>query len=203
MNSRRAYNLTFVTFTNIYRILLISWGVLLYAGCASVHPTATSSSLPPPGSVHVEDNFFADKTEVSNIGYWEYQHWLKRVFGPNSAEYRASVLDTTVWLTVEGSEALAGTYHRDLQFAAYPVVGVTIEQAKSWTEWRGDRVVERTLAQAGGIQARPHAICRKLFYCRALRKQSIRLSTCQSRQAGRDSRARYLHLQNSDCGRVE
>ena len=38
----------------------------------------------PPNGVRVADNFFCDKTEMTNIDWLEYMFWTKRIFGGNS-----------------------------------------------------------------------------------------------------------------------
>lgn len=110
----------------------------------------------PPNCVLIADNFYADKTEISNIDYKEYQYWVLRVFGENSEEYLKTKLDTTVWHKEEGLAKLAKTYHQDYFFNYYPVVGMTLEQAKSYTKWRTDRVAEMTLINNNLIAINPN-----------------------------------------------
>jgi hypothetical protein len=45
--------------------------------------------------VAVADNFYCDKTEISNIDWREYMYRIRKVFGPDSEEYQAALPDST------------------------------------------------------------------------------------------------------------
>ncbi|MCX8018955.1 MAG: SUMF1/EgtB/PvdO family nonheme iron enzyme [Chitinophagaceae bacterium] len=101
-------------------------------------------------------SFYIDKTEVANVHYREYLHWLYRVFDPMDPQY-AKVLegalpDTLCWRSeLSYNEPLVEYYFRHPGFNDYPVVGVSWRQAKDFCLWRTDRVNEKLLIQAGYI----------------------------------------------------
>jgi formylglycine-generating enzyme len=102
--------------------------------------------------------FFIDETEVANIHYREYLHWLQRTFGdeafyPMLAEKARP--DSLVWRSELGyNEPYVEYYFRHPSFNYYPVVGVTWKQANDFCKWRTDRVNEMSLIANGvGDQA--------------------------------------------------
>ncbi len=95
----------------------------------------------PPGTIKISDNFYADKTEITNIGWREYMYWSKRVYGENSNEYKLIIPDTTVW-DKEGLTGIKLDYLRNPKYNNYPIVGITYEQAVKYCKWRSDRVNE-------------------------------------------------------------
>jgi formylglycine-generating enzyme len=101
-------------------------------------------------------SFYIDRTEVANIHYREYLHWLTRVFDPtdpaNSKILEGALPDTLVWRSeLSYNEPMVEFYFRHPGFNDYPVVGVTWRQAKDFCLWRSDRVNEGTLVQKGYI----------------------------------------------------
>ncbi|MEZ4957733.1 MAG: hypothetical protein R2825_29520 [Saprospiraceae bacterium] len=52
-----------------------------------------SEKNPPPGTILLEENYYLDKREVTNIDYREYQYWVMRVYGENSEKFNSTVLD--------------------------------------------------------------------------------------------------------------
>lgn len=101
-------------------------------------PTDAKSNN-PPGTVEVNDNFYVDITEISNISYREYLFWLKSQYGQDSQEYNNALPDTSVWQPNTPMESL---YLRHPKYRDYPVVGVTHNQAKDYCNWRSYRVNE-------------------------------------------------------------
>ena len=109
-------------------------------------------------------SFYIDKTEVANVHYREYIHWLTRVFDPQADPAYQQILDaalpdTLVWRSeLSYNEPLVEYYFRHPSFNNYPVVGVSWRQASDFCMWRGDRVNEGILIQKGyaskqGVQA--------------------------------------------------
>lgn len=96
-------------------------------------------------------SFYIDETEVSNLDYLEYLHWLKHVFGKDHPEvYIKALPDTLVWREqLSYNEPLVEMYLRHPSFHNYPVVGVSWVQANEYCKWRTDRVNERLLIEAG------------------------------------------------------
>lgn len=97
-------------------------------------------------------SFYMDETEVSNVDWQEYLHWIKRNF-PNDAEYYYNALpDTLVWRQpLSYNEPYVTNYFRHPAFQDYPVVGVSWEQANEYCTWRTDRVNEDILRKKGAL----------------------------------------------------
>src|SRR5678816_2514512 len=102
-------------------------------------------------------SFYMDKTEVANVHYREYIHWLNRVFDPEADENNKNIInaalpDTLVWRSeLSYNEPLVEYYFRHPSFNYYPVVGVTWRQAFDFCLWRSDRVNEGILVNKGYI----------------------------------------------------
>lgn len=95
-------------------------------------------------------SFYMDETEVANVDWLEYLHWIRRSY-PNDAEYYYNALpDTLVWRQpLSYNEPYVNNYLRHPAFQDYPVVGVTWEQANDYCVWRTDRVNEEILRRGG------------------------------------------------------
>lgn len=101
-------------------------------------------------------SFYIDRTEVANVHYREYLHWLNRVFPAddpaNQPIYDAALPDTLVWRSeLSYNEPLVEYYLRHPGFNDYPVVGVTWKQATVFCQWRSDRVNEGILLKKGFV----------------------------------------------------
>ena len=96
-------------------------------------------------------SFYMDQTEVSNLDYLEYIHWLNRVYGSEYPEMVDRALpDTLVWRnSLSYNEPMVEIYFRHPAYRDYPVVGVTWLQANEYALWRSDRVNEKLLIDAG------------------------------------------------------
>ena len=99
-------------------------------------------------------SFYIDKTEVANVHYREYLHWLESVFDDPqyAAVLEAAKPDTLVWREeLAYNEPLVEYYFRHPSYNYYPVVGVSWKQANDFCLWRSDRVNERILVEKGYI----------------------------------------------------
>lgn len=126
----------------------------------------------PPGCIELKENYFYDKTEVSNLAWLEYLYWTRRVFGADTL-YKSLIPDSSAWVekypcvqilkekyihkkdTIIYYYYFPETYLRHPMYRDYPVVGVTQEQIKKYSKWRSDRVFEYTLIKYGLIQMNP------------------------------------------------
>lgn len=72
-----------------------------------------------------------DETEVANIHYREYLHWVNRTYGNDYPEiYQKALPDTQSWRrALQYNEPQVNYYFRHAAYNYYPVVGVTWEQA--------------------------------------------------------------------------
>lgn len=98
-------------------------------------------------------SFYMDQSEVSNLDYLEYIHWLTRVYGSDYPEMISKALpDTTVWRgSLSYNEPMVEIYFRHPAYRDYPVVGVSWLQANDYALWRSDRVNEMLLVEAGAL----------------------------------------------------
>lgn len=102
-------------------------------------------------------SFYMDRTEVANIHYREYIHWLNRIFDVEADENNRKIIeaalpDTLVWRSeLSYNEPLVEYYFRHPGFNNYPVVGVSWRQAYDFCLWRSDRVNEGILMKKGYV----------------------------------------------------
>lgn len=84
--------------------------------------------------------------------YVEYLVWLNHVYGKSSKHYQQALPDTSVWTDLgAGYSFLQKYYLRHPKFSQYPVVGLSYQQAKAYTSWRSDRVMQVILVRHKGI----------------------------------------------------
>lgn len=117
------------------------WFALLPMALGTVKAQSTPPlTLPtPPNTVWLQDSMFIDKTEVANIHWLEYLHFLRKQVNQNKltqAMYQEQLPDTSI-------THIKGVNH--LTHPAYrwqPVVGISYEQALRFCEWRSVVVSE-------------------------------------------------------------
>lgn len=102
-------------------------------------------------------SFYMDETEVANIDYREYIHWLERVYGGTYPEVVKQALpDTLVWLDeLSYNDPQVQNYFRYPSYDDYPVVGVSWLQANEYCRWRTNRVNEMILIERGVLNPDP------------------------------------------------
>ena len=104
-------------------------------------------------------SFYMDETEVRNVDYLEYLHWISRVFIEYPAVYKNALPDTLVWRSpLAYNEPLVEYYFRHPSYLNYPVVGVNWLQASDYCSWRTDRVNERILIDEGILEMDPNQV---------------------------------------------
>ncbi len=109
-----------------------------------------------PRRVTVE-SFYMDETEIANVDYKEYLHWLRRVYTSYPEVYRKALPDTLVWRSkLAYNEPMVEMYLRHPSYNDYPVVGVSWLQAADYCLWRSDRVNERVLIREGILDNDPN-----------------------------------------------
>jgi hypothetical protein len=122
--------------------------IFTYLGCASSkNKTHNIQTLRPPNGVYIKDGWHIDRTEISNIGYREYLHFLRHRYTDISI-YLTALPDTTVWKELGPDfEFLITDYLRGEPYDEQPVVGVSYEQALAFSTWRSNRVMEMLLLE--------------------------------------------------------
>ena len=103
-------------------------------------------------------SFYMDETEVTNIFYKEYLHWLKNRYVSYPDVWRQALPDTLVWREeLAYNEPLVQTYFRHPSYDDYPVVGVNWHQANDYAAWRSNRVNEMLLIERGILNPSPES----------------------------------------------
>ncbi len=98
-------------------------------------------------------SFYMDETEISNVDWREYLHWIKRVYTDYPQVIRNALPDTLVWRSpLSYNEPFVTDYFRHPAYNDYPVVGVNWLQANDYCIWRTDRVNEQLLVEKGIIE---------------------------------------------------
>ena len=111
-----------------------------------------------PRRVSVE-SFYMDETELRNVDYREYLHWISRVFVDYPDVYRKALPDTLVWRSkLAYNEPYVQYYFRHPSYNEYPVVGVNWLQANDYCAWRTDRVNEHILIEHGILDTDPNQV---------------------------------------------
>ncbi len=101
-------------------------------------------------------SFYMDQTEVRNIDYREYLHWISKVFVDYPEIYARAVPDTLVWRSRLGfNEPYVEYYFRHPAYHDYPVVGISWTQASEYCIWRTDRVNEKFLIDYNVLEYDP------------------------------------------------
>jgi gliding motility-associated lipoprotein GldJ len=109
-------------------------------------------------------SFYMDETEVKNVDYREYLHWLRRVYRSYPEVYRRALPDTLVWRSPMGfNDPYVQYYFRHPSYNNYPVVGVSWVQASDYCLWRSDRVNEQLLIDEGELNPDPNQTDEKNF----------------------------------------
>ncbi len=104
-------------------------------------------------------SFYMDETEVTNINYREYLHWLNRVYKSYPEVFKKALPDTLVWREeLAFNEPFVETYFRYPSYDEYPVVGVSWLQAVEYCKWRTNRVNEMILIEKGVLNPNPDQV---------------------------------------------
>ncbi len=100
-------------------------------------------------------SFYMDETEIANIHWLEYLHYLNIDSGGKGADaYINALPDTLVWKSeLAYNDPYVDHYLRYPGFRFFPVVGVTWEQADAFAEWR-TLMVNYKLADEAGVAVR-------------------------------------------------
>lgn len=99
-------------------------------------------------------SFYMDETEIANIHWLEYLHYLQDSNSIDPNIYQSALPDTTVW---EGklayNDPYVAHYLRYPGFRYFPVVGINWSQANAYSEWRTKAVNIKLSADAGEAES--------------------------------------------------
>lgn len=102
------------------------------------------------------DSYYIDETEIRNVDYREYIHWLQRVYVSYPEVLRNALPDSLAWRRqLAYNDPYVTTYFRHPSYNDYPVVGVSWRQANDYCLWRSDRVNEILLYKHGILKPDP------------------------------------------------
>ncbi|TAF32627.1 MAG: hypothetical protein EAZ57_07990 [Cytophagales bacterium] len=98
-----------------------------------------------PNGVEIGNGLWIDQTEIANVHWLEYLHYL--VTDSGLTVHDRALPDTVAWaytcwnsLSYETYEPFIEQYLRYPGYRYYPVVGITFEQAQAYCEWRSNVV---------------------------------------------------------------
>lgn len=93
-------------------------------------------------------SFYMDETEIANIHWLEYMHWLAK--DSSQDVYQAALPDTLVWVgKLAFNDPYVDHYLRYPGFRFFPVVGVSWTQATNYGKWRTSAVNQQLLKESG------------------------------------------------------
>lgn len=96
--------------------------------------------IAPPGTQWLRDSLYLDKTEVTVFAWGRYMTWIAQTFGDKSLEYERAQPNEKVWRYYFESESSAMSfgyrYLYDPQYAEFPIVGISHQQAQNYCAWR-------------------------------------------------------------------
>jgi len=128
--------------------------LIILVSCSILKPNKNKFSFEtPPGTIKIHTNFYCDAYEIRNVDWREFMYWNENIFGKNSNEYLSTLPDTTVWEKRDTSlSTYVNIYLFHPAFQEYPVIGISQEQARAYSKWRSNRVMEMILVREGILE---------------------------------------------------
>jgi len=96
------------------------------------NPLYSQAYIVPPHSVPVYKKIYLDATEVANIHYQEFLHFIERDSGQDIHDLYVPVLD----------ENYMNNYFNNPEFYFFPVVGINLESARTYCDWKAQNLNE-------------------------------------------------------------
>lgn len=106
---------------------------------------AQDSLQAPPNTIWLSSDLYIDKTEIANIHWLEYLHYLEKDSG--KVYSKNALPDTSVWLAY-GDSVRWKQYLRYPGYRYFPVVGITHAQAINYCRWRSEVVSLKRLSES-------------------------------------------------------
>ena len=94
----------------------------------------------PPGTTQITDTLYFDTEEVTCLSWCEYQYWTKNMYGGNSDQCKATLIDTSNWDHGSSVKIWSGKEPLTPEQRNLPVAGITHVQAIAFCKWRTERV---------------------------------------------------------------
>ncbi|WP_375561319.1 formylglycine-generating enzyme family protein [Bernardetia sp. OM2101] len=110
------------------------------------HLTEKPNLPTPPNTVWINDNLFMDKTEVVNLNYLEYLHYINE--DSSYTYYQNQIPTNGVWMDKEVPFSDSVKLSLSLGYLEYegyrflPVVGVSYQQAINYCAWRSEMATQ-------------------------------------------------------------
>jgi len=96
----------------------------------------------PPNGAYLYDSVFIDETEITNLNWLEYLHYIQ--IDSSVSFYQSQLPDSSCWEVhlqpADSTNPFLAHYLRYPGFRHFPVIGVTYEQAVNYCKWRSDAV---------------------------------------------------------------
>ncbi|MGE0567725.1 MAG: SUMF1/EgtB/PvdO family nonheme iron enzyme [Bacteroidia bacterium] len=143
----------------IYSLLFL----ISLAGCKSrqVKLQTLARIDTPPGTTKISPNVYLDESEISNFAYLEFVLWMKNVFGESSVEFKSVNPDSTKWDKTSVWNLPYFSYCKHPAYKDLPVLNISLVQARKYSKWRSDRVMEFLLIREGLIKHIPSSKIQK------------------------------------------
>ena len=135
----------------LYAVIIIS--------CATSQnkPHKETRILDVPNGYRLTDKLFIDKSEISIIAWLEYQYYINRKYGELSEEFQETIPDTAILKELYPDSQVSHLMKRGQNnFDGFPMVGVTQEQSKRYSDWRSNVVMEAFLIMNDIIKPNPN-----------------------------------------------
>lgn len=110
-----------------------------------------------PNGIFVNDTLICDQSELTVLDYREYMSWIGQTYGFNSYTYAMTLPDTMVGYNffkknhagddsiVYSEVPLTESYFNNPAYNEFPMIGITYEQAISYSNWRSDITLQMML----------------------------------------------------------
>ncbi|MGB0850671.1 MAG: formylglycine-generating enzyme family protein [Bacteroidia bacterium] len=115
--------------------------------------------------------FYISRTEVTNDNWKEFLYYLKSK--GRLDEYRANLLDTTVWRhKLAYNEPYVDYYYQHPAYKDYPAVGMTLKQAQAYANWLTEIWAQNEKNKKAGVKI-TFSVPTKKQWVRAARGEAI------------------------------
>lgn len=97
------------------------------------------------------------------MDYGEYLNWTKEVYGADADEYKNAIPSSDFWEKVNPLYRNVKAFTMDPDYRLVSVLGVSNKQAKDFSKWRSDRVMEFMLIRYKILEWNPKPTKESMF----------------------------------------